>query len=351
MKLVTFAVSTPTGRVNRLGALLDGHAQGRIVDLTAAYAAHLAAETDEPTPRELAAVRTPPDMIGWLRGAHKAREAAEAAVAFAGRRLQEDSDPLGLDDARLVYPRQEVRLLAPLPRPRTIRDYSIFEEHMSRAPGRSAAEKQAAWYRWPPYYKGNPDSVFGPEDPIVYPYYTEKLDLEIEIGIVVGREGRNLSFDEARAAIAGYTLFIDCSARDGYQREPFGPTKRKDWCNILGPCLVTADEVDEANLPVRVTVDGEVWFEGNTGHRRSFLAHQLVAYASDNETLHPGDLLGTGTVGLGCSMDLHRWPQVGQTVTFEVGGIGSLTHQIVAGERVVDYTLRGMDGLLQPPAE
>src|SRR5437660_638737 len=90
MKLVTFAVSTPIGRAVRLGALLDGHQDGRIVDLTSAYAAYLAAETDEPTPRELAALRTPPDLIGWLRGAHKARAAAEAAIAHAARRLREE---------------------------------------------------------------------------------------------------------------------------------------------------------------------------------------------------------------------------------------------------------------------
>jgi 2-keto-4-pentenoate hydratase/2-oxohepta-3-ene-1,7-dioic acid hydratase in catechol pathway len=363
MKLVTFAVATPTGPAQRLGALLDGDEHGRIVDLTAAYASYLAAETDEPTPRELAALRAPPDMVGWLRGAHKAREAADQAVAYARRRLEGAASPRGvsdsssggpgaagvrgLDDARLVYARAEVRLLAPLPRPRTIRDFSIYEEHMSRA--KSIPEKRPAWYRWPPYYKGNPDAVFGPEDPIPYPSYTEKLDLEPEIGIVVGREGRNLTFEEARAAIAGYTIFIDCSARDGYEREPFGPTKRKDFCNVLGPCLVTADALDEGNLAVRVSVDGEVWFEGNTGHRRSFRPEHLVAYASDNETLHPGDLLGTGTVGLGCSMDLHRWPQVGQTWTVEVEGIGTLSHRIVPGERVVDYTLRGMDGLLRPP--
>src|SRR5438045_3236274 len=98
MKLITFAVPSPAGRVNRLGALLDGDERGRIVDLTAAYAAYLAAETDEPTPRELAALRTPPDLIGWLRGAHKAREAAEQAVAYARRRLEADPSPLGLDD-------------------------------------------------------------------------------------------------------------------------------------------------------------------------------------------------------------------------------------------------------------
>src|SRR5688572_21390660 len=115
MKLVTFAVSTPLGHMNRLGVLLDDQQDGRIGDLTAAYASYLAAETDEPTPRELAALRTPPDLIGWLRGAHKAREAADAAVAHMARRLREDPNPRGLDDARLVYSRAEVRLLAPLP--------------------------------------------------------------------------------------------------------------------------------------------------------------------------------------------------------------------------------------------
>src|SRR4051812_40865648 len=109
MKLVTFAVDTPTGRAERLGALLDGRQDGRIVDLTAAYATHLAQETDEPTPRELAALRTPPDMLGWLRSAHKAREAADAAVGFAERRLREAPEARGLDGARLVYARSEVR--------------------------------------------------------------------------------------------------------------------------------------------------------------------------------------------------------------------------------------------------
>ena len=345
MKLVSFAVATPLGPINRLGALIDGHQEGRIVDLTAAYAAYLGADTDEPTPREIAAVRTPPEMIGWLRGAHKAREAAEQAVAHARQRLEGETNPTGLDEARLVYPRSEIRLLAPLPRPRTMRDYSIYEEHMSRAGGASS-EKRPAWYRWPPYYKANPDAVIGPEDPIPYPYYTEKLDLEPEIGIVVGREGRNLTIEEAGAHIAGYTIFIDCSARDGHEREPFGPSKRKDFCNVLGPCLVTADELNEGNLKVRVVVDGETWFEGNTGHRRNFTPAHLVAFSSDNETLHPGDVIGTGTVGLGCSMDLHRWPQVGQTFTIEVEGIGSLTHRIVQGPQVTDYVLRGMDGLL-----
>ncbi|MGE0743765.1 MAG: fumarylacetoacetate hydrolase family protein [Rhodospirillales bacterium] len=346
MKLVTFEVETAVGRARRIGALIDGHQDGRIADLTAAYEAHLRAETDEPTPRELALLRTPPDMIGWLRGAHKSRAAAEDAVGYARRQLAKGVDTRGADGARLVYARKDVRLLAPVPRPNSLRDFSIYEEHMSRAD--RPFPKRPAWYVTPPYYKGNPDTIVGPEDPIPYPYYTERLDLEIEIGIVIGKQGSNLTFEQAKDHIAGYTILIDPSCRDGYEREPFGPTKRKDWCTVLGPCLVTADEIDEADLDVRVAVDGETWFEGNTGHKRSFLAEHLVAYASDNETLYPGDVLGTGTVGFGCSMDLHRWIKVGQTATFEVEGIGTLSHKVVAGERVVGHTL-GMKGLLQAP--
>src|SRR5207302_664049 len=99
----------------------------------------------------------------------QSREAAEQAVAYARRRLAAEARPEGQDEARLVYERADVRLLAPLPRPRSLRDFSVFEEHMSLAP--SIPPKQPKWYQYPPYYKGNPAAVIGPEDPIPYPYY------------------------------------------------------------------------------------------------------------------------------------------------------------------------------------
>ena len=343
MKLVTFSVPGPFGPQQRLGALADAG----IVDLTTAYATYLERATDEPLPHELAQLRIPSSLIGWLRGQHKAREAAELALRWV---LQEelDTNARGCNDARIVFHRSEINLLAPLPRPNSLRDFSIFEEHMTRREG-GGIPKRSTWFRFPPYYKGNPDTIIGPEDPIPFPYYTQRLDLELEIGIIIGRGGRNLSLEEAKQAIAGYTILIDCSARDRGETEFLGPTKAKDWATVLGPCMVTADEIDEANLDVRITVDDEVWFEGNTSAPRSFLAHHLVAYASDNETLQPGDLLGTGTVSYSCSVDLHRWPQVGQRVRFDVQGIGTLEHTIVAGEQVVDYVKNGLDGLLEPP--
>ena len=267
MKLVTFEIATPLGPQRRLGALIDGDQDGRIADLTLAYAAYLRAETDETLPDELAQLRAPPDMIGWLRGGHKSREAAEAAVKYVRGHFDRCEG--------FVFARSAVRLLSPLPRPNTFRDFSIFEEHGSLRDGFDPAvrrRKPPNWYRWPPYYKASPESIFGPEDPIPYPYYTKKLDLEPEIGIVVGREGRNLSFEQARAAIAGYTIVIDCSDRGAGQRDTLGPAKSKDFATMVGPCLVTADEIDEANLRVRVIVDGEAWFDGNTSAAETLLS-------------------------------------------------------------------------------
>ena len=165
-------------------------------------------------------------------------------------------DAPGLDGEQLVYQRSAVRLLAPLPKPESFRDFSIYQEHMSRAqrPGEpplaNKESKLPSWYRTPHYHKQSCTSIAGPEDPIPYPYYTRLLDLEMEIGIVIGKTGRNLSVAEAQKHIAGYTILIDSSCRDGGQREPFGPTKRKDFHTALGPVLVTADEIDPMAIEI-----------------------------------------------------------------------------------------------------
>ena len=238
MKLVTFSVAAPGGRENRLGILIDGTEDGRIADATNCYAAHLARETDEPMPRELAALRTPPEMIGWLKGAHQSRAAAEAGLAHALECLKSNPDPAGLDGARLVYGRDDVRLLSPLPRPNSFRDFSVYEDHMSKSPlarTDTPKGKRPAFYKWPTYYKGLPGSFAGPEDPVPFPYYTEKLDLELEIAIIVGREGRDLSIEQARDHIAGYSILVDSSGRDHFYREFLGPTKNKDFHAAMGP--------------------------------------------------------------------------------------------------------------------
>jgi len=351
MRLVTFRVSTPVGPAQRLGSLLDNRTDEQIVDLTAAFATYLARETNEPTPREMAQLRVPPDMMGRLRARHEGVAAARQAVDY----VRKNPGLRAIDGATLVYPRREISVLAPLPRPNSFRDFSIYAEHMSKAhldptnPGGRRYTKSPSWYRTPPYYKASCDSIFGPEDPVPFPYYTRRLDCELELGIVVGRQGTNLTVEEAKDYIAGYTIIIDSSCRDGYEREPFGPTKRKDFHTAMGPWLVTPDEIDPENIACSVAIDGKTCFSGNTNAPHSFTPAQLVAYASDNETIFPGDLLGTGTISVGCAMDHHQWVQPGQTMTFTMEGLGSLALKVVPGETRVRH-VEGMQGLLKAPA-
>jgi 2-keto-4-pentenoate hydratase/2-oxohepta-3-ene-1,7-dioic acid hydratase in catechol pathway len=353
--LVTFRVPSQVGPVIRLGALLDNKTEDRIVDLTAGFAAYLGRETDEPTPRELANLRVPPDMIGWLRAGHAGLAAARNALDY----VRSHPEARGLDDENLVYARSDISILAPLPRPTSFRDFSIYEEHMTRQyldpthpdldptkPNeRPIYKKKPIWYRVPPYYKGSCSSIRGPEDPIPWPYYTKRLDAELELGIIIGKTGRNLTVEQAKEHIAGYTIVVDSSCRDGYEREPYGPTKRKDFHTAVGPWLVTADEVDLENLECSLEIEGQQCFKGSSSAPHSFSPAQLVAYASDTETLSPGDLLSTGTVSYGCSMDHHRWVKVGETMTFSVDGLGSMSLKVVSEPSPVRH-VEGMAGLL-----
>ena len=188
------------------------------------------------------------------------------------------------------------------------------------------------WDRLPVYYKGNRRSISGDGDEVRWPSYTERLDYECEVAAVVGRAGRDLSEDEAGSAIFGYLVMNDWSARD-IQRDEMacwlGPAKAKDFNTSFGPALVSADEWDpEDDHAMTVTVDGEVWSRGTTAGRRWTFA-QMLAHVSRDEDVYPTDVLGSGTFGGGCGLDIDRWLAPGQTVTLAVDGLGSLTNVVV----------------------
>ena len=223
------------------------------------------------------------------------------------------------------------RLLAPL-RPRSLRDFLAFEGHMRAALGRLGRPIPDEWFEVPAYYKGLPDTVIGPDEEIPWPAWTERLDHELELGAVIGRRCKDVAADEAADCIFGYTIWNDVSARDVQSRElpiGMGPGKAKDWdgSNVLGPCLVTADELDAADLRMRVSVNGELWGEDTTaGMHWSF--GDLIAYASRSQTLHPGELLGSGTATGGSGLELDRGLEPGDVVELEVEGIGVLRNRI-----------------------
>jgi 2-keto-4-pentenoate hydratase/2-oxohepta-3-ene-1,7-dioic acid hydratase in catechol pathway len=223
------------------------------------------------------------------------------------------------------------RLLAPL-RPRSLRDFLAFEGHMRAALGRLGRPIPEEWYEVPAYYKGLPDTVIGPDEEIPWPAWTERLDHELELGAVIGRRCKDVPAGEASDCIFGYTIWNDISARDVQGRElpiGMGPGKAKDWdgSNVLGPCLVTADELDADDLRMRVRVNGELWGEDSTASMHWSFG-DMIAYASRSQTLHPGELLGSGTATGGSGLELDRRLEPGDLVELEVEGIGVLRNRI-----------------------
>lgn len=319
MKLASFEIDTPVGPVRRVGAANDDV----LVDVTAGYAAALADENVQ-TPHEIAQTVVPTEMIEFLRRGDRALDAAREAISFVTA-TDLATAPNG---ARLEYDISEVRLLSPLPRPNSIRDFMVFEEHVKNS---LEGEIPDVWYEIPVYYKGNPDAVVHPDEDVEWPAYTEKLDYELELCAVIGKRGRDLSAEDASEYVAGYTIFNDFSARDIQMKEmegQLGPTKGKDFANGFGPYLVTTDALDIENIHVSARVNGETWSEGNVGDMyHSF--PDIIEYVSQNETLHPGDVLGTGTVGRGCGLELDRWLEPGDTIELIADGIGVLRHRVV----------------------
>jgi 2-keto-4-pentenoate hydratase/2-oxohepta-3-ene-1,7-dioic acid hydratase in catechol pathway len=322
MKLATFEVATVVGPARRIGAAVDG----RLVDFAAAYAAHLDHADPGCDAQRLAALLFPPDMVAFLGSGEIGRDAAGHAVDAALRK----SDAFG---ARTSYAESEVRLLAPVTRPRVIRDFLTFEGHMltaGKALGRSSIPP--VWYEVPAYYKGDPDTVSGPGDVIEWPKYCEKFDFELELAVVIGRRGKNISKADARRYIAGYTIWNDWSARDQQMKEGplgMGPSKGKDFDtgNTIGPYLVTADELDVSNLRMTAKVNGETWTDSSSAGRQ-FSFEDLIAHVSQSETIHPGELWGSGTTTGGSGLELDRWLTPGDVVEFEIEGIGVLRNRI-----------------------
>jgi 2-keto-4-pentenoate hydratase/2-oxohepta-3-ene-1,7-dioic acid hydratase in catechol pathway len=323
MKLATFDIPTPAGPLRRIGAAVDG----RVVDFAAAYAGYLERTDPGCDSQRVAAMLFPPDMVLFLGSGALGRHAAEHAVDTAGG----TDEVLG---ARTSYGLDEIRLLAPLARPRVLRDFLTFEGHMKqafKALGRTDPISPL-WYEVPAYYKGDPDTVVGPDAVVQVPQYCERFDFELELAMVVGRRGKNILESEADRYIAGYTIWNDFSARDQQMKEGplgMGPSKAKDFDsgNAVGPYLVTADELDVASLRMVARVNGEVWTD-STSAGRQFSFAQLIAHVSQSETIHPGELWGSGTVTGGSGLELGRWLQPGDVIELEIEGIGTLRNRV-----------------------
>ncbi len=249
-------------------------------------------------------------------------------------------EALGKERPRgVAYALDAVHLMAPLPRPRTIRDFYAFEAHVKNARARRGLQMQAEWYQAPVFYFSNPNAVFGPGLEVPKPARTNKLDFELEVAVVLSRRGRDIMVAEAEHHIAGYMIMNDWSARDIQAQEMkvgLGPAKGKDFATSFGPWLVTPDELDDRRLPdgrldltMIARINGQEVSRGNLAEMH-FTFAQLIERASQDCTLFPGEILASGTVGTGCLLETeaHRWLQPGDVVELEVERLGVLTNTI-----------------------
>jgi len=214
--------------------------------------------------------------------------------------------------------------------PQVVRDCLAFKEHLVNASARAGGLMNPAHYERPGFYKGSVSGLIGHETVAPWPAYTQWMDYELELGFVVGRTGRNLSPEEAPSHLFGVTIFNDFSARDiqlNEMRLQLGPAKGKDFATAVGPWITTVDALDLADLDMRARVNGEEWSHGNSGSIW-WNPGELLAYISWGETLQPGDLVGSGTVGLGCGLELGRRLEPGDVVELEVSGIGVLRNRL-----------------------
>ena len=228
------------------------------------------------------------------------------------------------------------KFLPPIPSPRAFRDFYAFEQHVKTCRAHRGLEMPPAWYDAPAFYFSNPNSLVGHEAPVCASKGSVQLDYELELGLVIGRGGKDIKPRDAWKHVAGFTIVNDFSARDLQRNEMsvgLGPAKGKDFATAIGPCLVTPDEIPDVNaLKMVARVNGEVWSEGRFGTIHwSF--PQMIAHVSRGEKIYPGDLFGSGTVGGGCGLELDRYLQPGDVVELEIQPIGVLKNRAVRAER------------------
>ncbi len=305
---------------------------------------------DGPEPRTVA-ILPDDEVVVDLRVAERRRLERDGATAAAARRIAaalfpgslaeaigagtafRDAAALALEvpapDAVLVF--DDVRWISAVDPP-VMLDGSAFEQHLVNAHARGKRPVPDLFYEVPVYYKMNPVTIFGHDEEVPWPSGAAFMDYELEIAVVIGRTGRDLTPESALDHVLGVTVMNDFSARDVQAREMtagFGPAKGKDFATSLGPWITTLDEIDLADLTMLARVNGEEWSRGSTSTLTWSLG-EIVAYASRNEIVVPGQVIGSGTVGLGCGLELYRKLRPGDVVELEIDGIGTLRNTLAA---------------------
>lgn len=281
-------------------------------------------------------------MLAFLDRGVSALEQGKARLAEVEQRLK--SSPVhaikGGDGGRIAFEREEVRLLAPVPRPgKIIHTACNFDQHLSELTTWHAPEWQA--HHWDKFHHSHPtgflqapSAVTGPDSDIIRPRFTKQLDFEIEIATIIGRRAHYVGQKDALDYVAGFCVFNDISARDIQAREHANKVimlgKSFDTSAPLGPCLVTIDELDDPqNLDMELRVNGVVRQKSNTKFMH-YKIRDLVSWWS-NITLEPGDVITSGSPsGVAAGMKEPKWLEPGDIVEATIAGLGTLVNRVVA---------------------
>ena len=335
MKLVTYVDTPAAGRDEGRAGILAGE---RVLDLAALW--RWAARSGMTVP-DLAS--PPVTMLDMLRTGPEGMEVTRKAVeAYSAAGEHAAAEP-GLALAPGAYV-----LRTPIPAPPSIRDFYVFEQHVRAARARRNADMIPEWYEFPVFYFSNTSALYGSDEPVPYPRRSNELDFELEMAAVIGREGSDIPAEDAPAYIAGYLVMNDWSARDLQRQEMklnLGPAKGKDFATSLGPWLVTPDELadrrigsgkdERFDLAMTGSINGDQLTSANaSGMYYTF--PQMIERASQHVRLRPGDIIGSGTCGTGCILELgterHRWLRPGDRIEMTIERLGTLTNTIANAE-------------------
>lgn len=326
VKLITFETGSPLMTIKRVGVLKETE----VIDLINAYALYLLKMKSSSRAVETARMIIGEDMLSYIQGGSFSQEAANVALDFIQSKSAEQLQKNEI--GQITFPLTEVRLTTPL-QPVSIRDTLNCQVHFKNSLKEvGLTELPALFYERPFYYRTSHTAIAGPEDVVPWPSYGQKLDFELEFAAIIGKKGTNIPAEKAYEYIQGYTIFNDISIRD-YQRKDMstsmGPSKSKNFTNgnVIGPCIVTSDELDPSNIHLQARVNGETWSDSRSTDMHFSFA-QLIEFISQEETLYPGEIICSGTMAFGCGLEMNRFLNPGDVVELEVEGIGILKNQI-----------------------
>lgn len=333
MKVCTFKRSSFLGIQKRLGVFLD---EKTILDVNLTWQAEYERQGFYDC-RARAELFAPAALSRFLRthqdaAIPKLQETIDLykTLAKAGVHTTRASGDIAFN----LLDAKTVKFDAPLDEIAMYRDFYAHEKHVKKGFEKRNEPVPSSWYEIPAYYKGGNTGFIGHEDTIPWPAFSKQVDYELELGVVIGRDGKNVKARDVRKHIFGFTILNDVSARDIQRKEMairLGPAKGKDWCSVMGPVIVTFDEFDyeEPDLEMTAAVNGEEWSRGQSGDSH-YSWGEMIEHLGMEEWIRATDFIGSGTVGTGCGLELDRWIKPGDLLELSIERIGTLKNIVGA---------------------